>query len=80
MRRDSATGVDVGLDHALEGGATGLLVGLGETLLLEQVGGLLDITAGLLERALALHDAGAGALAQLLDVSGGNHWSCLPSS
>src|SRR5690606_25648007 len=54
-------------DAALGGDAAGLLVGLGEAGLAQPVGGGLDVAVVLGECLLALHHAGAGPLAQLLD-------------
>ena len=58
---------------ALICGAAHLLLGLGQSALTEQIGRLFDIAAGLFKRALALHDAGAGLLAQFFDERGSNH-------
>ena len=65
-----AAGVDVGGHLALAGVAAGLLGGCRLAPLAEQDDGLLEVAAGLLEGALAVHEAGAGALAELLDRSG----------
>jgi hypothetical protein len=54
-------------DHALRRDAGGFLVGLGEPLLAHEFGGGVEITVGFDECFLALHHAGAGALAQLFD-------------
>ena len=64
---DAAAGVDVAGDEALAGVAAGLLRRGGEALLAQLRDGLVHVAAGLLERALAVHHAGAGPLAQLLD-------------
>src|SRR5690606_14941458 len=62
-------------DAALGGDAVGLLVGLGQAGLAQRLGGGVDVAAGLGERLLALHHAGAGALAQFLDQGSGDfHW------
>src|SRR5690606_13184259 len=58
----------LGGGHAAFGGdAAGLLVGLGQAGLAQRLGGGVDVAVGFGERLLALHHAGAGALAQLLD-------------
>ena len=67
---DAAAGVDVARDEALAGVAAGLLRGRGETPLAKQGDGLVEVAVGLDERVLAVHEAGAGALAQLLDARG----------
>ncbi len=54
-------------DEAFGGDAVGLLGGLGQTLLAQPVDGGLDVAADLAERGLAIHHAGAGAVAQLLN-------------
>src|SRR5690606_22679145 len=59
-------------DAALGGDATGLLVGLGQAGLAEELHGGVDVAGVLGERLLALHHAGAGALAQFLDLGGGD--------
>ncbi len=67
---DPAAGVDVARDEALAGLPAGLLGGGGEALLAQGGDGLLDVAVGVLEGALAVHEAGAGALAQFLDRLG----------
>ena len=57
---------DLDGDEALGGDAAGLLGGLGEALLAQPVDRGLDVAVGLVERALAVHHARAGLLAQLL--------------
>ena len=52
-------------DHAFGGHAASLLVGLGEARLAHRLGGGLEVAVGFDERLLALHHAGARALAQL---------------
>src|SRR6185437_13349785 len=59
-------------DAAFGGHAIGLLVGLGETLLAQPFDRRVDVAVVLGERFLALHHAGAGALAQFLDHRGGD--------
>ena len=54
-------------DETFGGDAAGLLGGLREALLAQQIDGLLHVAAGLLQRRLAIHHARAGAFAQLLD-------------
>src|SRR5215210_5719254 len=69
---DLAVGVHVRLDRALRGLATAHLEGLVAEADAQQLGGAIDVAAGLLQRLLAVHHAGAGAVAQLLDLLGGN--------
>ena len=64
---DAAAGVDVARDEALAGVAAGLLGGRREALLAQQRDGLVEVAVGLGQGALAVHEAGAGPLAQLLD-------------
>jgi hypothetical protein len=47
------------------------LGGLGGALDAEQLDGLVEVAVGLVERLLAVHHAGAGELAELLDVGSG---------
>jgi hypothetical protein len=54
-------------DAAFRGDAAGLLVGLGEALLAQPLGGGVDVAVVFGERLLAFHHAGASALAQILD-------------
>ena len=67
---EPAAGMDVGGDEALAGVAAGLLGGRCLAPLAEQDDGLLEVAVRLLEGALAVHEAGAGALAELLDGVG----------
>ena len=67
---DPAAGVDVARDEALAGLAARLLRGRGEPALAQDRDRLLEVAIGLDERVLAVHEAGAGALAQLLDARG----------
>src|SRR5205807_7174537 len=73
-----AVGVDVGLHGALGGLAAGELRGARNALLAQPGHGGVDVAAVLLQRALAVHHPRAGALAQGLDVLGGDghvgHW------
>jgi hypothetical protein len=64
---DAAAHVDVAADDALGGGAAGALGGGGESRLAEQGDGLFHVATGIGERLLALHHAGAGPVAKLLD-------------
>ena len=64
---DAAAGVDVARDEALARLAAGLLGGRREALLAEERDGLVEVAVGLGQGALAVHEAGAGPLAQLLD-------------
>ena len=59
-------------DQAFGSDAAGLLGGRGEALLAQPVDGLLDIAGDFGQRALAIHHAGAGLLAQVLDQGGGD--------
>ena len=68
---------DRGVRHAL-GGDAGRLLGLGSQTLFTQINnGLLEIALVLDERLLAVHQAAAGGLAQLVNGSSGNssHYS-----
>ena len=67
---DAAAGVDVGGDEPLACLAAGLLGGRCLVPLAQQDDGLLEVAAGLLEGALAVHEAGAGPLSELLDGVG----------
>src|ERR1044072_803061 len=64
---DLAAGVDVGADGPLGGDAAGLLGGARQPLRAQHVDRLLDVALALEEGVLAVHHAGAGALAKLLD-------------
>ena len=64
--------VDVGADGTLSGDAGGLLIGGGDALLSEPDDGLLEVAAALGEGLLAVHHAGAGGVADSLDVLGGD--------
>ena len=70
--------VDGDADQAFGGGAAGLLGGGGEALGAQPVDGGFHVAAGLAERLLAVHHAGAGALAQFLHIGGRDlsHVSC----
>src|SRR6185503_2203103 len=78
--------VDGDPDQALGRGTAGFLGGGGEPLGAEPVDRGLHLAAGLAERLLAIHHAGAGALAQFLHGCGRNlsHVSypleCAPAS
>ena len=69
---DLAVGVDVGLDGALGGLAAGELADLVAHLDAQDLDGLVDVAAGLLQGLLAVHHPRAGLLAQGLDVLGGD--------
>ena len=60
-------GKHVGRDQAVGGGSTGLLLGDDGALLAQNGLGLFNVAARLFERPLAVHHAGVGAFAQLLD-------------
>src|SRR5215218_5843849 len=64
---EAAARVDVAAHEALARLAAGLLLRGGKTLLAQRGHSLVDVAVGRLERALAIHEAGAGQLAQLLD-------------
>src|SRR6056297_232449 len=70
-----------GFDNCAFGGyPPGLLVGLGQPALAQMFDCGLDVAAGFNQRLLAFHHAGAGALAQFLDLGCGNtHDSSLSS-
>ena len=61
-----------GIHHAFGGDAAGLLGGGGETLLAQEVDGLVHVAVALDERLLAVHHAGAGALTQFLNQGSSN--------
>src|SRR5215210_6595979 len=69
---DLAVGVDVGLDRALGGLAAAHLERLVAEPDAQELGGRVDVAAGLLERLLAVHHARARAVAELLDQRGGD--------
>ena len=66
----AAAGMDVRGHEALAGVPAGLLGGGSHAPLAEQGDGLVQVAAGLLERTLAVHEPGPGALAELLDQFG----------
>ncbi len=61
--------VDVVVDHAFVGGTRGLLVGRRHALLAQDLEGLVHIALRLGQGHLAVHDARAAGVAQLLDQS-----------
>src|SRR3546814_1669813 len=63
-------------DQALGRDAAGLLGGGGEALLAQPVDRGLHVALGLTQRLLAVHHAGAGLLAQFLDLRGGDCSHC----
>src|SRR6185369_2390697 len=65
-----AAHVDVGADDAFAGVPAGLFGRGRHTALAEQRDRLVEVAVGLLERALAVHHARAGSLAELLDGVG----------
>ena len=71
IARDALVG-DVEHDLALGGLAAGALRRLRDALLAQQLLRRLEVAAGLLERALAVHHPRAGLLAELLDEAGGD--------
>src|SRR3982750_676256 len=58
-------------DQALHGGAAGALADVLGALDTQQLDGLVEVAVGLLQRLLAVHHAGAGEVAEPLDVRGG---------
>ena len=75
---DAEIGLDGDADETVGGDAAALLGRLGETLLTQPIDGRLDVAAGLAERILAVHHAGAGLLAQVFHQRGGNGGHCRP--
>ena len=65
---DAAVAVDVGVDDALVVVRSAALGGLGDAALAQQLDRGVDVAAGLDEGALAVHQAGARALADVLDL------------
>ena len=58
-------------DEAVGGGAAGPLADVLGTLDAQELDGLVEVAVSLVERLLAVHHAGAGEVAELLDVRGG---------
>src|SRR3954453_6655258 len=77
---DLGVGVDVGLHGALGGLAAAHLEGLVAELDAQQLDRGVDVAVGLAERVLAVHHARARAVAQLLDLRGGDHGAHFESS
>src|SRR4029079_6787527 len=77
---DLAVGVDVGLHGALGGLAAAHLQRLVAEAHAQELRGGLDVAVGLLERLLAIHHARARAVAELLDLRGGDRGTHLASS
>src|SRR5207249_3870716 len=74
QRAQLAVGVEVGVHEAFLGLAPRPLLGVGEALLSEVFGGLVEVAVRGVERGLAVHHAGARALAELHDRLGvGGH-------
>jgi hypothetical protein len=69
---DAGALADQSRDQTFGGDAPGLLGGLGQTLFAQPVDRRFDVAVILGQRGLAVHHAGAGALAQFLHQSGGN--------
>ena len=69
-RADLRVVVDVGLDRPLGGDALAAVLDALALLDAQQLDRLLDVAVGLGQRALAVHHAGARAVAQRLDVGG----------
>jgi len=72
MKLDLAAGVDIRVHGAVLGHAGALLLRRGETLLAQLVHRLVEVAGRRGQRLLAVHHAGAGALAQLFDHGCGN--------
>src|SRR5262249_31437478 len=70
LDRGALLAVDGDSDEAFRGGAAGLLGGGGEALGAQPVDRGFHVATGLAQRLLAVHHAGAGALAQFLDTRG----------
>jgi hypothetical protein len=70
LDRNPASAVDGDADEALGRGAARLLGRRGKALGLERVDRRLEVAAGVVERLLAVHHPGAGALAEVLHVGG----------
>src|SRR4051812_34789304 len=77
---DLAVRVHVARHDPFRGGAPAALGGLRLALHAEDLDGPVDVPAGFLERGLAVHHGGPGALAQRLDLLGANGWAHEPSS
>ena len=72
LDQDALGALDGEPDQALGRHPARFLVGLGETLLAQQIDRLLHVAGCITQRRLAVHHAGAGALAQLFDHGCGN--------
>src|SRR6185312_1666823 len=72
LDHDALRARDLDADQALGSDAPGLLGGLGQALLAQPVLRRGQVALGLGQRRLAIHHAGAGRLAQLLDHLGGD--------
>src|SRR5207253_101888 len=59
--------VEVCLDHTLTGRTAGALAGLRDALLAQDRERLVEVSARLLQRVLAVHESCAGTLSKLLD-------------
>ena len=68
----AARALDGEADQPLGGDAAGLLGGGGKALLAQPIDGAFEIALRLAQRLLAIHHAGAGLLAQLLDQRRGD--------
>src|SRR5947208_12482950 len=77
----SRAALDEHVDRALIGLTAGTLRGTGDALLTQPVLGLVEVTFGFFEGALAIHHPGAGDLAQRRDILGRDisHWRSFPS-
>ena len=73
---DLSVVVQVAHDDALRGTLSDSLLGLGDALLPKDLGRLLELTARLLQRSLAIHHASAGSGSQLAHIFRGNRRAC----
>ena len=62
--------MNIWFDEPLGRCAAGLLIGFRESLLLEKLDGLRNVSFDLLKCALALHDSSAALLAELFNLVG----------
>ena len=69
---DRVVEVDVGVDQALIRRSAGSLRGARQALLAQMLDGTIEVTVGLDQRALAVHHAGAGRVAERLDLRRGD--------
>src|ERR671930_217504 len=77
-RANASTGMNVAIHDPLAGLAACLLGYIRQAPLFEKLLGIARVTTCLLQRALAIHDACAGAVAELLDLFSAHHHVLLP--